>query len=277
MLKTHRLIHVPLMLASLLFLAPLAWMFCTSLKTDTDIINGLGSLRWLPSTPTLSNYRSVLGNAAEFPVWRWTVNSLFVSLGTSALVLIVDSLAAYAYARLRWRGRDKMFNVLVATMLVPSQVLLIPTYLVIRQLGWFDTYWALIVPASAGSFGVFLLRQFMRSIPVELEEAAKLDGCSSFGIYWHVILPLLRPALATLGIFTFMASWNAFESPLIFTDSVSMRTLPIGIAIFQGHYGTQYGQMMAAATLAMLPVVTTFLMFQRHIIRGISLTGLAGR
>jgi len=275
--KSHRLIHIPLLLSAVLFLAPLAWMLSTSFKTDTDIINGLGSVRWLPSTFTLDNYRAVLSNVAEFPVWRWTANSLLVSLGTTLLVLVVDSLAAYAYARLRWRGRDKVFTVLVATMLVPAQVLLIPTYLVIRQLGWFDTYWALIVPASAGSFGVFLLRQFMRSIPVELEEAARLDGCSSFGIYWHVILPLLRPALATLGIFTFMASWNAFESPLIFTDSVTMRTLPIGIAIFQGHYGTQYGQMMAAASLAMVPVVVAFLIFQRYIIRGISLTGLAGR
>jgi multiple sugar transport system permease protein len=162
-------------------------------------------------------------------------------------------------------------------MLVPGQVLLIPTYLIIRQLHWFDTYAALIVPAGASAFGVFLLRQFFLTIPTELEEAARLDGCGPLGVFRHVILPLSRPALATLGIFTFMATWNAFEGPLIFTGSLEMRTLPIGITIFQGHYDIQYGPLMAAATLAAVPVLIAFLLFQRHIIKGISLTGLAGR
>ena len=193
------------------------------------------------------------------------------------LVLVVDSLAAYSYSRLRWPGRDKVFGVLVATMLVPGQVLLIPMYLLIRGLGWFDTYWALIVPAGASAFGVFLLRQFFLTIPAELEDAARMDGCGPLGIFWHVILPLSKPALATLGIFTFMATWNAFEGPLIFTDSLEMRTLPIGITIFQGHYSTEYGPMMAAAALAAIPVTIAFLLLQKHIIKGISLTGLAGR
>jgi len=169
------------------------------------------------------------------------------------------------------------YVLLVATMLVPGQVLLIPSYLLIRGLHWFDTYAALTVPAGANAFGVFLLRQFFLTIPVELEEAARLDGCSPLGVFRHVILPLSKPALATLGIFTFMATWNAFEGPLIFTDSLAMRTLPIGITIFQGHYASQYGLMMAAASLAALPVLIAFLLFQKHIIKGISLTGLAGR
>ena len=141
----------------------------------------------------------------------------------------------------------------------------------------FDTYSALIFPAGAGAFGVFLLRQFFMTIPLELEEAARLDGCGPLGIFRHVILPLSKPALATLGIFTFMGTWNAFEGPLIFTDSLSMRTLPIGITIFQGRYNTEYGPMLAAATLAAIPVVLAFVLFQKQIIKGISLTGLAGR
>lgn len=270
-------IHLPLLVATVFFLGPLLWMVATAAKTPDEIIKGLGALRWLPEQPTAENFRGVLGKTEEFPVWRWTFNSVFVSLAVTALVLVVDTLAAFAYARLKWRGRDAMFSLLVATMLVPGQVLLIPSYLLIRKMGWFDTYLALTVPAGAAAFGVFLLRQFFVAIPNELEDAARIDGCGPLGILRHVIVPLSKPALAALGIFTFMGAWNAFESPLIFTDSVAMRTLPIGITIFQGRYNTEYGPMMAAATLAALPVAVAFLLFQRHIIKGISLTGLAGR
>ena len=194
--------------------------------------------RWWPHPATTANFASVLSKTQEFPIWRWTANSLLISLAVT---------------------------------------LLIPMYLLIRGLGWFDTYWALIVPAGASAFGVFLLRQFFQTIPAELEEAAVLDGCGPLGIFWHVILPLSKSALATLGIFTFMATWNAFEGPLIFTDSLDMRTLPIGITIFQGRYNTEYGPMMAAAALAAIPVTQAFLVLQKQIIKGISLTGLAGR
>lgn len=270
-------LHIPMLLIAILFLAPLLWMISTSLKAPADIINGLGTMQWIPRPFTAENFRNVLLKVEEFPIWRWTANSVFVSLSVTFLVLLVDSLAAFAYARLRWPGRDKIFALLVATMLVPGQVLLIPTYLLIRQLGLFDTYGALIFPASAGAFGVFLLRQFFLTIPKELEEAALIDGCGPLGILRHVILPLSRPALATLGIFTFMGTWNAFEGPLLFTDSTLMRTLPVGITIFQGRYNIEYGPLMAAATLAAIPVTIAFLLFQRHIIKGISLTGLAGR
>jgi multiple sugar transport system permease protein len=270
-------LHLPMLLVAILFLAPLLWMISTAFKAPADIISGLGSAQWIPQPTTTENFRNVLGKAEEFPIWRWTANSLFVSLSVTFLVLVIDSLAAFAYSRLRWRGRNGLFALLVATMLVPGQVLLIPTYLLIRQLGLFDTYGALIFPASAGAFGVFLLRQFFLTIPTELEDAAKLDGCGPLGILRHVILPLSKPALATLGIFTFMGTWNAFEGPLLFTDSTLMRTLPVGITIFQGRYNIEYGPLMAAAALAAIPVTLAFLAFQRHIIKGISLTGLAGR
>jgi multiple sugar transport system permease protein len=270
-------LHLLLIPLAFLFLAPLLWMLSTAFKSPEDIILGLGTLRWIPQPITGENFRSVLAKTEEFPVWRWTFNSVFISLSVTTLVLTVDALAAYSYSRLRWGGRDSLFSILVATMLVPGQVLMIPAYLLIRKLDLFDTYGALILPAGAGAFGVFLLRQFFMTIPVELEEAARLDGCGPFGVFRHVILPLSKPALATLGIFTFIAAWNAFEGPLIFTDSLAMRTLPIGITIFQGRYNTQYGPMMAAASLAAIPVTLAFLIFQRQIIRGISLTGLAGR
>jgi multiple sugar transport system permease protein len=270
-------LHLPLLLAAFFFLMPLLWMLSTAFKSPDDIIQGLGALRWIPRPVTIENFSNVLAKTEEFPIWRWTGNSLFISLSVTLLILVVDSLAAFAYARLRWKGRDGLFALLVATMLVPGQVLLIPSYLLIRWLHLFDTYGALILPAGAGAFGVFLLRQFFMTIPVELEEAARLDGCGPLGVFRHVILPLSVPALATLGVFTFMASWNAFEGPLIFTDSLNMRTLPIGITIFQGRYNIEYGPMMAAAALAAIPVTVAFLLFQRHIIKGISLTGLAGR
>jgi multiple sugar transport system permease protein len=270
-------LHLLLFPAAILFLVPLLWMVATSLKTPDDIVRGLGAARWIPEPLTFENFAYVLRRGEEFPIARWTANSLFVSLSVTTLVLVVDSLAAFAYARLHWRGRDPLFAILVATMLVPGQVLLIPAFLIIRGLGWFDSYWALIVPASAGAFGVFLLRQFFLTIPLELEEAARMDGCGAPGVLRHVVLPLSKPALATLAIFTFMSTWNAFEGPLIFTDSLEMRTLPIGITIFQGRYSTEYGPMMAAAALATIPVTVAFLIFQRHIVKGISLTGLAGR
>ena len=275
--RTQIVLHVLLLVAAFLFAAPLLWMLATAFKSPDDIISGLGAGRWWPHPATLFNFRTILGKTEEFPIWRWTGNSVLISFAVTLLVLTVDSLAAFAYARLHWPGRDKVFSVLVATMLVPGQVLLIPSYLLIRGLGWFDTYWALIVPAGASAFGVFLLRQFFLTIPTELEDAARMDGCGPMLTFWHVILPLSRPALATLGIFTFMATWNAFEGPLIFTNSTEMRTLPIGITIFQGHYNMDYGSMMAAAALAAIPVTVAFLLFQKHIIKGISLTGLAGR
>lgn len=269
--------HILMAIIALLFIAPLIWMLSTAFKRPDDIINSMGTVSWWPHPFTLENFKIDISKAEEFPIWRWTGNSLFISLAITFLVVTIDSMAAYAYSRLKWRGRDQVFAILVATMLVPGQVLLIPSYLLIRELQWFDTYQALIIPAGAGAFGVFLLRQFFMTIPVELEEAARLDGCGPWGIFWHVILPLSRPALAALGIFTFMGAWNAFEGPLIFTDSMNMRTLPIGITIFQGRYSTEYGPMMAAAVLAAVPVLIAFLLFQKHIIKGISLTGMAGR
>jgi multiple sugar transport system permease protein len=263
-----------LAMAAVIFLAPLAWMLSTAFKPEKEIF--APAVRWIPQHPSLENFAALSGKAAEAPMGRWLLNSTFVTTSVVLLVLLISSMAAYALSRLRFKGRDALFFVILAAMLVPGQVTLIPVFLMIQKLGWFDTYQALIVPGLAGPFGVFMLRQFMLTIPKELEEAAVVDGCGPWRIWAQVILPLTRPALATLAVLTFLGSWNDFMWPLIATNSLEMRTVPVGITVFQGRYTTEYGLMMASAIVASLPVVVAFLLLQRFIIRGIVLTGLKG-
>ena len=205
-----RKIAVELLVAcgGLLFVLPVVLMLITAFKPDAEIIHFRGIL---PQHPTTQNFRDILFNPEEIPVARWFANSVFISSSVTLLVLTVDSLAAYGLARLELPGKKWLFPFIVATLMVPGQILLVPVYLILNQLGWLDTPLALIVPAGAGAFGVFLLHQFFLSIPKNLEEAATLDGCTRFGIYWRVVLPLSKPALATLGIFCFIGSWNDFH------------------------------------------------------------------
>lgn len=266
-----RLIEILLAIVAVLFLLPVVLIFLTAFKPDSEIIH-FQSL--LPQEWTLENFRHILGSPEEIPIFRWLLNSLFISSMVTLLVLTVDSLAAYGLSRLRLPGGKTLFALIVATLMVPGQILLVPVYLILNGLGWLDTPLALIVPAGAGAFGVFLLHQFFQAIPRDLEEAAELDGCGKFGIYWHIMLPLSKPALATLGIFTFIASWNDFLGPLIFLDSVENFTLPVGVALFQTAYLAEYGLTLAASVICTLPVLVVFLIFHRHIIRGISMSGL---
>ncbi|NQT85419.1 carbohydrate ABC transporter permease [bacterium] len=270
-LRRPWLVETAVALGAVLCVAPVALIFVTAFKADSEILN-FQSL--LPRDPTLANFREVLGNPEEIPLGRWFFNSVFISSSVTALVLTVSSLAAYGLARLELPGRRAVFAVIVATMMVPGQILLVPVYLILNWLGWLDTPAALIVPAGAGAFGVFLLHQFFLHIPKELEEAAALDGCSRLGIFWHVVLPLSWPAIATLGIFTFVGSWNNFLGPLVFLDSVDSYTLPVGIALFQTSYYVEYGLTLAASVVCTLPVLVVFLLFQKHIIEGVSLSGL---
>lgn len=256
---------------ALLFVLPIAIMLITAFKPDAEIIHFRGLL---PQHVTTQNFRDILFNPEEIPVARWFANSVFISSSVTLLVLTVDSLAAYGLARLELPGKKWLFPFIVATLMVPGQILLVPVYLILNQLGWLDTPLALIVPAGAGAFGVFLLHQFFLSIPKELEEAATLDGCTRFGIYWRIVLPLSKPALATLGIFCFIGSWNDFIGPLVFLDSVDKFTLPVGIALFQTSYYAEYALTLAASVLCTIPVVIVFLLFQRHIVKGMAMTGL---
>lgn len=254
-----------------LFVVPLLLILLAAFKPDREILHfrGLWPEQW-----TLVNFRSILGDPEEIPIFRWFVNSLFISTSVSLLVLTVDSLAAYGLARLNLPGKRWVFGAILATLMVPGQILLVPVYLLLNRLGWLDTPLALIVPAGSGAFGVFLLHQFFLSIPRDLEDAAAIDGCSRMGIYRHVVLPLSRPALAALGIFTFVGSWNDFLGPLVFLDSIDKYTLPVGIALFQTSYSAEYGLTLAASALCTAPVLVVFLLFQRQIIAGIALSGI---
>lgn len=260
-------IELTLAAAAVLFVLPVALIFVTAFKPDGEIVR-FESL-W-PKQGTLENFRYVFGTPEEVPIVRWLANSVLVSSCVTALVLTVDSLAAYAFARLRPPGGRWVFFVVIATLMVPGQILLVPTYLLLSRLGWIDTPWALIVPAGAGAFGVFMLTQFFKAVPRELEEAAAIDGCSRLGIWWHVMLPLSRPAMAVLAIFTFIGSWNDFVGPLVFLESADKYTLPVGIAMFQSSYASEYGLTFAACVICTLPVIVLFLVFSRQIIRGMT-------
>lgn len=261
-----------MLIGALAAIGPLLWMISTSLKHESMVLTP--TPHWLPIPATAENFVQLFRQAEEFPVVRWLFNSLFVSLTVTALVCLITSAAAFAFSRLHFRGRNVLFMVVVATMIIPAQITLIPVFLIVQKLGWFNTYMGLIVPMLASGFGVFLLRQFMLSIPVELEEAAYLDGAGPFTVYWHVVLPLVKPALATLAIFTFIGCWNDFAWPLIITNDINMRTLPIGVMIFQGRYTSEYALTMAASVVCTLPVIIAFLFFQKRITEGIAMTGL---
>ena len=207
------------------------------------------------------------------PLW----NTVYVTLLTIVGTVLSSSLVAFSFARLRWPGRDLLFVVLLATMMIPPAVTMLPVFLIFRWLGWIDTLKPLWVPALfASAFNVFLLRQFFMTIPNELEDAAKIDGCSYFAIYWRIMLPLIKPALAAITIFAFMASWNNFMGPLIYISSPENMTLAYALQLFQGTHGGEPGMMMAAATLVMLPVLAVFFFTQRYMIQGVTLTGIKG-
>ncbi len=263
-----------LAVGAILFLAPLAWMVSTALKPESQIFEK--NPHWIPQPPTLRNFSDLAQKSSEAPIGRWLLNSGIVSTSVVVLTLLISSMTAYPLARLRFRGRDTLFYIIIAAMIVPGQVTIIPVFLLIQKLGWFDTYPALIIPGLASPFGVFLLRQFMQTIPRELEEAAAIDGCGPWRTWAQVIIPLTTPALATLGVLTFLGAWNDFLWPLIATNSIEMRTIPVGLQMFQGRYTTEYGLMMATAVLATVPVVVVFLVLQRYVVRGIVLTGLKG-
>lgn len=260
-----------LVFSGLAALAPLVLLVLTAFKPEPEVLNFEAVL---PREWTWANFTRILGTPEEVPVGRWFFNSLFISGATTLVVLAVSSLAAYAITRLRPPGSNALFWLLVATMMIPGQVLLVPLYLILNQLRWIDTPMALIFPGAAGAFGTFLLSQFFRGIPRELEEAAVIDGCGRLAIFFNIILPLGRPALATLAIFTFIGAWNDFMGPLVLMDSIRNYTLPVGIALFQSSYASEYGLTFAASVLSTLPVLVVFLLFQRHIIQSVASSGI---
>lgn len=258
------------------WVAPLLWMLSTSLKPEGQILSLVP--RWIPQTFTLENYRDVL---EKYRLVAWGVNSLVVAAGATVVGLVLSVPAAYAFARMRFRGQQGLFLLILSTILVPVHITIVPLFIGLAKLRLTDTYFSLIMPTVANGFGVFLLRQFFQNIPPELEEAAIIDGASRLGVLLRVVLPLSRPALTAVAIFLFILSWNDFMWPLIVTNTDATRTLPVGLAAsLGGTVGGQgiayYGMSMAGAVLATIPALAIFLVLQRYFVQGIALTGLKG-
>jgi multiple sugar transport system permease protein len=269
---SHILLHLALIGGSVVMLLPFAWMLSTSLKRPPEIFTYPPT--WIPSQLAWDNYSTTVG---AMPFGRFYLNSLIVTCSVTTLQILISSLAAFAFARLRFRGREALFLLYLATLMVPFQVTLIPNFILVRALGWYDTYQALILPTAFSAFSTFLLRQYFLSIPRDLDEAARMDGASSFRIWWQIIMPLSGPALAALAIFTSLNSWNEFLWPLIITNSEEMRTLPVGLSTFQGQFKVEWNLLMAGSVIAMLPVLVIYIVAQRWFIKGITMTGMGGR
>ena len=262
--------YLALVTTSALMAAPLLWMVSTALKPESQIFRY--PIEWIPQTPTLSNFARVL---SDYPIGRWFFNSLAVALLTTAAGVPLYSLAAYPLARLNFPGKRFIFLAILATMLMPVEATMVPLFLGLSWLRLSDSYMSLVMPVVANAFGLYLLTQFFQTIPTELRDAAVIDGASHLTILSRIILPLSKPALTTVSIFTFMASWNNFVWPFIVTNSDSTRTLPAGLAALIGgvDVGTRFGISMASALIATLPPVVIFVVLQRYFAQGISMTG----
>jgi len=263
--------HVVLMPLAAVMLLPLAWMLVTSIETLAESRHFPPTI--VPSGIHWENYPNALDSA---PFGRFFANSLVVTLASVAGNLVFCSLAGYAFARLRFFGRDVIFIVLLATLMVPFQVTMIPTFLIVQHLGLVNSLGALIAPNLVTPFGIFLLRQFFRTLPIDLEEAARIDGCSRLGVLFRVVLPLSMPALATLGIVTFLWTWNDFLWPLIAISSTDQSTVQLGLASFQGAHQTRWTLLMAGNVVALAPMLLVFVFAQRWFVQSIAATGVKG-
>jgi multiple sugar transport system permease protein len=259
---------------SLVFIIPMLWMLTTALKTAGEATRVPPTI--LPENPTTEAFGTLFAGNSQTPVLRWFLNSMLAATGQALLVLAVASMAAYALARMDFRGKNILFSMIIATLFVPIFTLLIPNFLIVDRLGWLDSLWALIIPGAASAFGVFFLRQFFLGLPRELEEAALLEGATPWQIYYKVILPLSKPALATLAVIAFLTNWNDFIWPIYVLFSPQNFTLPPGLGILQGAYTINYPVIMAGAALASIPALILFMFSQRYIIEGVSRSGLKG-
>jgi multiple sugar transport system permease protein len=270
--KPAVLSQVLLTLVLLLFLVPFIWMVATALKPAAEVFATPPKL--FGSSLRFQNFSQAW---TYVPFGRFMANGIIVSVVGTLVVCATSILAAYAFARLPFRGREAIFLLYLVTLMVPQEVMVVPMFILMQQFGWTNTYQALILPWAFSAFGTFLLRQFFLSIPRELEEAARVDGASRFRILAQVVLPIARPAVAVLAVFTFINYWNSFLWPLIITNSEERFTVPVGLNAFLGQQGSQWHLLMAAATISMLPTVIMVLLLQRHLVRGIAMSGLGGR
>lgn len=266
--RSNLLRHLVLILGAAVVIVPFVWMFSTSLRSRAETYSETSLL------PTSWHWENYLVAWEAAPFGQYYLNSVIMAAGIVGGHLVFDALAAYAFARLRFPGRDVIFLVLLAALMVPTFVTIIPAYSLVASFGWIDSYAGLIVPRLADVFGIILLRQFFSTIPLELEDAARMDGCSRIGIFFRIVVPLSGPAFATLGIFSFLFAWNDFLWPLLVTNSDELRTIQIGLSAFQGRYGTSWNYLMAGTLTATVPSIVVFMLFQRALVRGIASTGL---
>ncbi|WP_284645140.1 carbohydrate ABC transporter permease [Paenibacillus silviterrae] len=265
------LLYAVIIAVSASMVVPFLWMLSASLKSEGEIFSF--PIQWIPSEFFWSNYKKVW---TEIPFFTYYLNTIKIAVVTTLLQVITCSTAAYAFSKVRFPERDKLFFLYIATMMVPYQVMMIPQFILMKNFGLMDSHWSLILLGAFSPFGVFLFRQFFMSIPEELSEAARIDGLSEFGIYARIILPLIRPAIASLTIFTFMHSWNDFLGPLIYLNSDHLFTLQLGMQHFQSEYATEYGPLMAAAVCAIIPTIIVYFLAQDHFVEGISAGAVKG-
>ena len=263
-----------LILLTVVFIAPLLWMLSTSLKPNFQTTQFPPN--WIPQDFSGEGYSTILTTASQNPVLRWFINSLVAATAHAALVLVTASMAAYALARMNFRGKNILFAMIISTLFIPQFVFLMPNYVIVDSLGWLDTLLAIIVPSAAGAFGVFFLRQFYLSLPQELEEAALIDGANRYQIFLRIILPISKAPLATLAVLSFLTNWNDYLWPVYVLLSTQNSTLPPGLAVRQGTYNTTYTVVMAGGVLASVPVFILYLFAQRYINQGDSRSGLKG-
>jgi multiple sugar transport system permease protein len=261
--------YIVLSLGAMIMVLPFIWMLSTAFKPQAEVFR-------LP--PSLIGSRIEFGNFARvsnrFPFWLFFLNSLKISAVVVFAQLITSSMAGFGFSRLKFRGRDLIFFFYLATMMIPAQVTIIPNFLLMGNLGLVNTHQALFLPALVSAFGTFLMRQFFITVPSALEEAAKIDGCTPFGVYWRVFLPLSTPMTATLAIFVLMGIWNDYYNPLIYITTIEKMTLPLGLALMQGMYSTDWTVLMAGTTLSLIPIITAFLLAQDLFVKGVMLTGV---
>jgi len=268
--------YIVLTLGAITMIAPFMWMLTTSLKEPGQVFESVKGNWWADWVPTTFFWNNYAEAWTSVPFARFYVNSVFVAAATTFGQVATSALSGYAFSRLSFPGRTQLFLGYLATMMIPQAVTIIPVFILLRTLGWIDTYKAVILPSMFTAYGTFMLRQFFMSLPRSLEDAAKIDGCSYFGIFWKIILPLSKPALATLTTFTFMGSWMSFMWPLICLSSQEKFTLPIGLAYFQSLYTSEWTLLMAGSMMMLLPILIVFIFCQRYFVEGIKLTGIKG-
>ncbi|MBL8698202.1 MAG: carbohydrate ABC transporter permease [Alphaproteobacteria bacterium] len=256
-------------LGGIAMVMPFAFMISTSLKTSDQVYD----LRLIPADPTLENYLYLF---RESRFLSWFGNSFLVASVSTASVLFFDSLAGYVLCKYRFRGRQLVFVMILSTLMIPTEMLVIPWYVMSKNLGWLNTTWGIMFPGMITGFGVFLMKQFFETVPDALIDAARIDGLSEFRIFWEVALPLVTPALSALAIFTFLGSWTAFLWPLIVTNSIENYTVPVGLASFAGEFATEWNMIMTGAAVATIPTLVVFILLQKFIIRGVILSGVKG-